>query len=569
MNRQLVFKIATEPHEFEKIHELNFRTFVEEIPQHPGNASRRLVDRLHAENTYVIGLAGEELVAMVALRARRPFSLDEKLAELDAYLPAGRSLCEIRLLSVLSAYRKTAVFVGLVTRLAELARMRGYDLALISATTRELKLYGHLGFVPFGPRIGTAAAAYQPMMLTLERFERTAQPLIEEWRSRAGATVSFMPGPVEIPKHVRAAFASPPQSHRGEPFLRTLAAVKRRLVGLSGAAHVSVLVGSGTAANDVVAAQLSLEKGRGLILTNGEFGERLIEHARRWKLRFDMHQAPWGAPFDLDTIVRKRPAWVWMVHCETSTGMLNDLSAMRELCSRTGARLCVDAISSLGSVPVALGGVAFATGVSGKGFGAYPGLALVFHAQPAQRERSLPRYLDLAAYQAPDEVPFTHSSNLVEALHAALERQGPAHYQRVREDAALLRARLAERGFHCVTPEPLASPAVLTIPLPARLPAREVGARMARLGYAIACHSAYLVERNWIQMALMGAYSRHHLTDLAAALEEATVYKPFEAALCAASGMIMSSVGVGTPAARPSASGAMSCASTSIGLPRS
>jgi hypothetical protein len=188
MNRGLLFKIATEPHEFDSIHELNFRTFVEEIPQHPRNDRGRLVDRKHAENTYVIGLAGEELVAMVALRSRRPFSLDEKLPDLDAYLPSGRNPCEIRLLSVLRRYRNSAVFVGLIRGLSELARLRGYDLALISGTTRQLKLYSHLGFVPFGPAVGTREAQYQPMMLTLERFERKVQPLIARWAATRGDT---------------------------------------------------------------------------------------------------------------------------------------------------------------------------------------------------------------------------------------------------------------------------------------------------------------------------------------------------------------------------------------------
>ena len=70
------FKIASEDWEFELIHRLNYQTFVEEIPQHQPSATRRLVDKFHAENTYLIGLCGGELVGMLALRASRPFSLE-------------------------------------------------------------------------------------------------------------------------------------------------------------------------------------------------------------------------------------------------------------------------------------------------------------------------------------------------------------------------------------------------------------------------------------------------------------------------------------------------------------
>ena len=73
-----IFKIATEDWEFGRIFELNHATFAEEVPQHEPNTSRRLIDRFHEQNTYFICLKGSELIGMVALRDRRPFSLDQK-----------------------------------------------------------------------------------------------------------------------------------------------------------------------------------------------------------------------------------------------------------------------------------------------------------------------------------------------------------------------------------------------------------------------------------------------------------------------------------------------------------
>jgi hypothetical protein len=91
----VTFKIASEPDEFEQIHRLNYQAFVEEIPQHPPNPARRLVDRFHAENRYVIGLDGQRVMAMLALRDQRPFSLDLKLANLEQYLPPHHHLGEV------------------------------------------------------------------------------------------------------------------------------------------------------------------------------------------------------------------------------------------------------------------------------------------------------------------------------------------------------------------------------------------------------------------------------------------------------------------------------------------
>jgi predicted N-acetyltransferase YhbS len=168
---QLAYRIA-ESSDFDAIHRLNYQTFVEEIPQHEPNRERRLVDRFHTENTYVICLSDNRLVGMVCGRCERPFSLDLKLANLDRWLPIHRKAVEVRLLAVEHAYRKTSVFRGLMTFLSRHFMTQGCDLAVISGTVRELKLYRHLGFEPFDGRVGSADATYQPMYLTLDAFTK-------------------------------------------------------------------------------------------------------------------------------------------------------------------------------------------------------------------------------------------------------------------------------------------------------------------------------------------------------------------------------------------------------------
>lgn len=164
------FKIADAGAEFEAIHRLNYRTFVEEIPQHGTNAERRLVDRFHAQNTYLICIVGAQLVGMLALRTQRPFSLDEKLADLDAYLPPAVRIGEVRLLAVDPRWRGSAVLAGLAQLLERECLARELDLLIVSATTRQRRLYAHFGFEPFGPLVGREGAWFQPMRLRRERF---------------------------------------------------------------------------------------------------------------------------------------------------------------------------------------------------------------------------------------------------------------------------------------------------------------------------------------------------------------------------------------------------------------
>lgn len=171
----LEFKLATEDWEFSQIHRLNYATFVEEIPQHSINTDQALIDKFHHENTYIICLDRSKLVGMIAVRGKRPFSLDSKLENLASYLPPGRRLCELRLLAVEKKYRNGWVFWGMGKLLAEHCLRAGYDLALISGTTRQQKLYRHLGFIPFGPLVGEPGTQFQPMYLSLEAFGRRAR----------------------------------------------------------------------------------------------------------------------------------------------------------------------------------------------------------------------------------------------------------------------------------------------------------------------------------------------------------------------------------------------------------
>jgi len=83
----LMYKIADQTWEFESIHKPNYKTFVEEIPQHEQTEERKRIDSFHEENTYLICLDGQKLVGMVAVRRKRPFSLDKKIPHLDEWLP--------------------------------------------------------------------------------------------------------------------------------------------------------------------------------------------------------------------------------------------------------------------------------------------------------------------------------------------------------------------------------------------------------------------------------------------------------------------------------------------------
>jgi len=499
---EITYKIASTQQEFEQIHRLNYKTFVEEIPQHHHNQEQRLVDRYHAQNTYLIACDQGEVVGMIAVRDQRPFSLDHKLEQLDDYLPECQSMCEIRLLAVDKKYRRSRTFFGIAQYMADYCLQKNYDMVIMSGTVRQLKLYRQMGFVPFAQLVGAGEALYQPMFLTKETYRAA---LAARLRTKQ---VSFLPGPVPIHAEVSASLQARAISHRSAPFLDTMKKVQNRLCEMTNSKYVQVLAGTGTLANDCIAAQLSVRGEKGLILVNGEFGKRLTDHAIRAGLEFVVLEETWGQPFSIervyDVICKERTKWLWAVHGETSTGMLNDMNRLKDVCQKTQNILCVDAISTLGAVSLDLEQVEFASGVSGKAIGGYTGLSFVFHRKQVHRSLKIPRYLDLGLYQETQSVPFSHSSNLLQALLSALELNSQKRDEKTRQLAALLRKRIEEMGLSIVTPASKAMPYIITIEIPSRYSSVAFGDRMASFGFQMHYESAYLVQRNWLQISILG-----------------------------------------------------------------
>ena len=166
--KKIKFKVATSKTEFEQIARLNYQTFVEEIPQHHANKEHLLVDKMHEKNFYIVGKKGARVIAMVALNQKRPFSLDQKIPDLDSYIPADKKLCEVRLLSISPDFRKGKILAGLLGQIGKYVLKNKIDYLLISGTTRELKMYRAFGFQPFYRLVGKEGAWYQPMMLKID-----------------------------------------------------------------------------------------------------------------------------------------------------------------------------------------------------------------------------------------------------------------------------------------------------------------------------------------------------------------------------------------------------------------
>ncbi len=229
MNNQgrYLFKKAETVEELEQVHQLNYRTFVREIPQHSDPGSGRLIDKFHDKNHYFIALAGDQVIGMVSVHDRPPFSISERLSDPGLISQPGMKPLEVRLLAIDPSARWGKTFAGLLWLVQAHARAGGCTHLLISGVTERERLYARMGFSRLGPPVASGAARFVPMIADLEKFPRNIQRDIERWEKHlSGGTngmsaepLNLNPGPVKTAEDVRKAFGLPPLSHRSREFL--------------------------------------------------------------------------------------------------------------------------------------------------------------------------------------------------------------------------------------------------------------------------------------------------------------------------------------------------------------
>ena len=169
-----------------------------------------------------------------------------------------------------------------------------------------------------------------------------------------------------------------------DPFFFQVTEEVRSLLGYaySTANHFNIAVsGTGSSGMEAAVANFTEPGTKFGLLTNGFFGDRLGEMARRQGGEVVRLAKAWGEPFDpqevRDFIRRERPNIVAFVQAETSTGMFNQAKAICEAAHDVDAITIADCVTSLGGMPVLVdeNGIDIAYSCTQKGLGCPPGLA--------------------------------------------------------------------------------------------------------------------------------------------------------------------------------------------------
>jgi len=275
-----------------------------------------------------------------------------------------------------------------------------------------------------------------------------------------------MPGPAEVPERVRAAVALPVLSHRGPEFRAVLQDVTGGLRAVLGTRHHVFLLGtSGTGAMEAALVNVLSAGDAVLVVENGQFGERFSSIAEGLPVELDRLQVPWGEVPDAAAIAArvsaKRYRAVVVIHNESATGVVADLTAIGAVLRDTDTLLVVDSVSGVGGVEMRMDewGVDVMVTASQKSLMCPPGLAVAAVSEKAMRvidaAQGIPRFsLDFRRAKTSldkGETPFTPPVSLILGLREALrmiDEEGlPAVLARHARLSAALRAGFEALGF--------------------------------------------------------------------------------------------------------------------------
>jgi alanine-glyoxylate transaminase/serine-glyoxylate transaminase/serine-pyruvate transaminase len=352
------------------------------------------------------------------------------------------------------------------------------------------------------------------------------------------------PGPSDVPHQVLEALARPTIGHLDPEFLRILDETQSMLREVYGTRNALTLPVSATGSAGMETCFVNLvEPGdRVLICQHGVFGGRMAEVARRCGADVTLVKAPWGRAIDPDDVARTAKQGPFkvlaIVHAETSTGVLQDLTPFRAIADSCGALLLVDAVTSLAGVAVDVDRHGIDAVYSGtqKCLSCPPGLSPVSFSDRALdvlAKRSAPVqswYLDLrliGQYFGGERV-YHHTApvNMIFALHRALElvlEEGlEARYARHRERAEALYDGLDSLGLEAIVPREERLPPLTLVRIPNGVDDAAVRRTLLeRHGLEIGGGLGDFKGRAW-RIGLMGASATEHHVDLCiSALREA------------------------------------------------
>lgn len=351
------------------------------------------------------------------------------------------------------------------------------------------------------------------------------------------------PGPSMVHPRVLRAMASPLVGHLDPYFLQIMEFTQQLLRYVFGTQNdLTIPVsGTGSAAMEAALANVIEPGDPVLICINGYFGLRLADMAGRYGAQVRTIEKAWGDVFEPEEIqaaLKESPAKVVaIVHAETSTGARQTLAGLADVVHEAGALLLVDAVTSLGGLPVDVdrNGIDICYSGTQKCLSCPPGLGPITFGPRAleviagRKSQVANWYLDMTMIQKywgsertyHHTAPISANFALYEGLRIVAEEGLPTRFARHERNARRLWAGLEDMGLELHVPEEHRLPSLTTVRIPEGIDGNAVRQRLLdEYGIEIAGGLGALKGKVW-RIGLMGYSSRpENVTLLLGALKE-------------------------------------------------
>ena len=296
------------------------------------------------------------------------------------------------------------------------------------------------------------------------------------------------PGPLSTTSSVKEAMLRDWGS-RDEQFITMNDVVRRRLAELANGSETHVCVplqGSGTFAVEATLATVVPRTGTLLVLVNGAYGHRMVQACRTMGRSVDLLEWPEDEPVD-PRALRDRLAdddaitHVAVVHCETTSGILNPLADVARVTAEAGRHLLIDAMSTFGALELDVLDLP-ATAVmasSNKCLQGVPGMGFALIARDVLQSceghahsLSLDLYEQWRGFERNNQWRFTPPTHVVAALAKALEEHADeggvaGRGRRYANNHRVLVEGMEALGFRCLLAHDLQAPIIVTFLMPA------------------------------------------------------------------------------------------------------
>ena len=351
--------------------------------------------------------------------------------------------------------------------------------------------------------------------------------------------IIFSPGPANISERVRRALTSPDIGHRESEFSELLVETRALLLQVCGVSRdyaCAVLSGSGTTSIEAAITSLGDVSSGALILSNGVYGERAAQIAQVFGVPHTLEKFDWTSSIALDRaeeLIRSTSHdIVYLIHHETTTGVLNPLQQVAEIAKRHRKRVMVDAVSSIGGEELDLvgWGIDLIIGSANKCIRGVPGVSFVVISndflEVLSRRRQLAYSTDLVSTlkrEEGGETPFTPPVQTMYALREAagelMEEGVPNRISHYQDIARALRDGLSSLELAFLVPREHLSNTMTSVMLPQGVAYADLHGPLKERGYVIYKSQGRLSESTF-RLGTVGVISQDDISRFLLALEQ-------------------------------------------------